>query len=132
MKEKLDTKLVADDIKQTCSKKQKLVFRDSTIDKVDPKNIVFGIRRILLIKFDVPKGSSLKGLNLKISKATCRKYFVLSDWFRQQSSYDFDWLYQFVLVATCESYYLIAFGYRTIHSKFIFLHNENIMLNPPM
>ena len=40
MKEKLDTKLVAEEIKQTCSKKQKLVFRDSAIDKVDPKNIV--------------------------------------------------------------------------------------------
>jgi hypothetical protein len=34
----------------------------------------------LLIKFDVPKGSSLKGLNLKISKATSKKYFVLSIW----------------------------------------------------
>ena len=87
MKEKLDTKLVAEEIKQTCSKKQKLVFRDSAIDKVDPKNIVFGIRRILLIKFDVPKGSSLKGLNLKISKATCKKYFVLSIWFNNRNQY---------------------------------------------
>jgi len=39
MTEKLDTKLVAEEIKQTCSKKQKLVFRDSAIDKVDPKKI---------------------------------------------------------------------------------------------
>ena len=58
MTEKLDTKLVAEEIKQNCSKKEKLVFRDSGIDKVDPKKIVFGIRRELLIKFDVPKGSS--------------------------------------------------------------------------
>jgi hypothetical protein len=87
MTEKLDTKLVAEEIKQTCRQKQKLVFRDSAIDKVDPKNIVFGIRRELLIKFDVPKGSSLKGLNLKISKATCRKYFVLSIWFNNRNQY---------------------------------------------
>ena len=75
MIERLDTKLVAEEIKQTCSKKQKLVFRDSAIDKVDPKNIVFGIRRELLIKFDIPKGSSLKGLNLKISKAKLQRVF---------------------------------------------------------
>ena len=87
MKEKLDTKLVVEEIKQTCNKKQKVVFRDSTIDKVYPKNIVFGIRRELLIKFDVPKRSSLKGLNLKISKATCKKYFVLSIWFNNRNQY---------------------------------------------
>ena len=70
MKEKLDTKLVANEIKQTCSRKQKVVFRDSAIDKVDRTNITFGNRREYLIKFDVPKGSSLKGLNLKISRKT--------------------------------------------------------------
>lgn len=82
MKEKLANKLATDPIKQTSNKREVIPFRDSAIDKVDPKNIVFGIRRELLIKFDVSKGSSLKGLNLKISKATYRKYFVLSDWFR--------------------------------------------------
>ena len=41
----------------------------------------------MLIKFDVPKGSSLKGLNLKISKATCKKYFVLSIWFNNRNQY---------------------------------------------
>ena len=66
MIERLDTKLVAEEIKQTCSKKQKLVFRDSAIDKVDPKNIVFGIRRELLIKFDIPKGSSLDEEHAKL------------------------------------------------------------------
>jgi len=87
MKEKLDTKLVANEIKQTCSRKQKVVFRDSAIDKVDRTNITFGNRREYLIKFDVPKGSSLKGLNLKISKATGNKYFVLSIWFNNRNQY---------------------------------------------
>jgi integrase len=87
MKEKLDTKLVANEITQTCRRKQKVIFRDSSIDKVDRTNITFGNRREYLIKFDVPKGSSLKGLNLKISKTTGKKYFVLSIWFNNRNQY---------------------------------------------
>ena len=87
MTEKLDTKLVANEITQTCRRKQKVIFRDSSIDKVDRTNITFGNRREYLIKFDVPKGSSLKGLNLKISKTTGKKYFVLSIWFNNRNQY---------------------------------------------
>ena len=86
MKEKLVTELVSKEITQTCIKKQKVVFRDSTIDKVDRANITFGNKRHQLLKFDVPKGSSLKGLNLKVSKATGNKYFVLSIWFDNKNS----------------------------------------------
>ena len=67
MTEKLDNELETKEIKQTCIWKQKVVFRDSAIDKVERTNITFENKRHQLLKFDVPKGSSLKGLNLKIS-----------------------------------------------------------------
>ena len=81
MTEKLDHKLVTNEIKQTCNEKIKLAFRDSSIDKIDRTKIYFGAKSQKLIKFDVPKGSSLKGLNLRVSKSTGKKYFVLSIWF---------------------------------------------------
>ena len=86
MNEKLDNKLVKAEIKQTCNK-QKISFRDSAIDKVDRDKIVFGTGPHKLIKFDVPKGSSLKGLNLRISKSTAKKYFVLSVWYNNRNQY---------------------------------------------
>ena len=87
MTEKLDHKLVTNEIKQTCNEKIKLAFRDSSIDKIDRTKIYFGTKSQKLIKFDVPKGSSLKGLNLRISKSTGKKYFVLSIWFNNRNQY---------------------------------------------
>ena len=87
MKEKLDHKLVTNEITQTCNEKIKLAFRDSSIDKTDRTKIYFGTKSQKLIKFDVPKGSSLKGLNLRISKSTGKKYFVLSIWFNNRNQY---------------------------------------------
>ena len=87
MTEKLDHKLVTNEIKQTCNEKIKLAFRDSSIDKIDRTKIYFGAKSQKLIKFDVPKGSSLKGLNLRISKSTGKKYFVLSIWFNNRNQY---------------------------------------------
>ena len=65
MNEKLDVKLVEAEIKQTCRRKEKIAFRDSAIEKIDRPKITFGTRKEYLIKFDVPKGSSLKVLNFK-------------------------------------------------------------------
>ena len=87
MTEKLDHKLVTNEIKQTCNEKIKLAFRDSSIDKIDRTKIYFGAKSQKLIKFDVPKGSSLKGLNLRVSKSTGKKYFVLSIWFNNRNQY---------------------------------------------
>lgn len=87
MTEKLDHKLVINQIEQTCNEKTKLTFRDSSIDKIDRTKIYFGAKSQKLIKFDVPKGSSLKGLNLRISKSTGKKYFVLSIWFNNRNQY---------------------------------------------
>ena len=64
MTKKLDTELVPNEIMQTCIKKQKVVFRDSVIDKVDRTNNTFGSKKHQLLKFDVPKGSSLKELDI--------------------------------------------------------------------
>ena len=87
MTDKLDNKLVSDDINQTCIKKKIIPFRDSAIDKLQKQNIEFGSTRQLLFKFDVPKGSSLKGLNMRVSRSTGKRDFVLSIWFNKRNQY---------------------------------------------
>ena len=87
MKEKLDVKLDTDQIKQTRSKRPTISFRDSAVDKITKTNTEFGNRQVKEFKFDVPKGSSLKGLQLKFHKNTGLKSFVLSLWVNQRNDY---------------------------------------------
>jgi len=83
--QKLDNKLVTSEIKQT-SNRMTIPFRDSAIDKI--KNpLTFGNKRHLIIAFDVPKGSSLKGLKLRVSKATGQKVFCLNFWINKEPLY---------------------------------------------
>ena len=62
MTEKLDTKLDQVEITQTRSKRPSISFRDSAIDKLTKTNTTFDNKMFNTYKFDVPKGSSLKGL----------------------------------------------------------------------
>jgi len=50
-------------------------------------NIEFGSKRFKEYKFDVPKGSSLKGLLLRFSKKTESKSIVLGYWFGNRNEY---------------------------------------------
>ena len=72
MKEKLDAKLDAkldkNKITQTRSKRPTISFRDSEVDKITKTNTEFGTRQVKEFKFDVPKGSSLKGLQLRFCR----------------------------------------------------------------
>ena len=87
MKEKLANKLATDPIKQTSNKREVIPFRDSAIDKLKKTNTIFGNRKLNIYKFDIPKGSSLKGLQLKFHKNTGLKSFVLSLWINQRNDY---------------------------------------------
>ena len=87
MNKKLGAELEKVEIKQTRNKRIVIPFRDSTIDKVTNHNTEFGTRRFKEFKFDVSKGSSLKGLLLRFSKKTQRKDFVLSFWFNNKPDY---------------------------------------------
>ncbi len=97
MKEKLDNKLETTDIKQTRNKegsaspsgsasprsrlkRSLLAFRDSAIDKITRTNTEFGDRKYRLFKFDVSKGTSLKGLLLRFARTTERKDFTMDIW----------------------------------------------------
>ncbi len=80
MKEKLDNKLGTEEITQTGNKRTSLPFRDSAIENVKKANIEFGTRLFKLYKFDVSKGTSLKGLLLRFARNTERKDFILDIW----------------------------------------------------
>ena len=54
--------------------KETLQFNNKAIEKYLP---TFGTQRQLIIPFKVPLKSHLKGLTLRMSKATKRKYFIL-------------------------------------------------------
>ena len=84
MSEILHNKLDTKEIKQTTSK---LSFRDLTIAALKNSKITFGKSRFKWFKFDVSKGSSLKGLRLRVSKNTGSKHFVLQFWFQGKSNY---------------------------------------------
>ena len=84
MTEKLHNELDTNEIKQT---RFKLPFKDRSIGELKKTDITFGKSRFKWFKFDVPKGSSLKGLNLRVSRETGSKYFVLQFWFNGKSNY---------------------------------------------
>ena len=83
---KLDTKLGNAEIIQT-RKRTTIPFRDSAIDKITTTNTIFGSRKFKSYKFDVPKGSSLKGLQLRYSRGTETKKFIMSFWFNKRNDY---------------------------------------------
>ncbi len=70
---KLDNKLETNQIKQTGNKRELIPFRDSSIEAIKKTNIDFKGKRFKEFKFDVSKGSSLKGLLLRFSFKTERK-----------------------------------------------------------
>ncbi len=84
MTEKLHNELDTNEIKQT---RFKLPFKERSIGELKKTDITFGKSRFKWFKFDVPKGSSLKGLNLRVSRETGSKYFVLQFWFNGKSNY---------------------------------------------
>ena len=79
---KLDNKHATDKIIQTRNKRELISFRDSAIEKISKTNIDFELKRFKEFKFDVSKGSSLKGLLLRISRRTGRKDFTIDIWFQ--------------------------------------------------
>ena len=87
MKEKLDNKLETKEITQTRKQREIIPFRDSAIEKIARTNTEFGSKRFKEFKFDVPKGSSLKGLMLRFSKKTESKSVVLGIWFNNRNEY---------------------------------------------
>ena len=93
MNKKLDNKLETKEITQTRNKegsasptgsasprsRQKrslLAFRDSAIDKITKTSTQFGARRLKDFNFDVSKGSSLKGLQLRFYRQTGKKSWI--------------------------------------------------------
>jgi len=84
---KLDNKHATEEIKQTRNKRKRelIPFRDSAIEKISKTNIDFELKRFKEFKFDVSKGSSLKGLLLRISRRTGRKDFTIDIWFQSKT-----------------------------------------------
>ena len=60
---------------------KKIKLSNRRIDSLVPEKLTFGNKRFLFFPFDVPLRSHLKGLTLRISKATKVKSFVLRYWF---------------------------------------------------
>ena len=104
MNKKLDTKHELNKIKQTRTdvveaspigsaspsprnKRPTIPFRDSAIDKITKSRTEFGNRRFKEFRFDIPKGSSLKGLQLRFSRITEKKKFIISFWFNKRNEY---------------------------------------------
>ena len=84
---KLDIKLDNNEIKQTRSPRSTIPFRDSSVDRITRTNTEFGNRKFKEFKFDTPKGSSLKGLQLRFSRITETKKFIMSFWFNKRNDY---------------------------------------------
>tara|TARA_R100000093_G_scaffold61825_1_gene33000 strand:+ start:462 stop:2207 length:1746 start_codon:yes stop_codon:yes gene_type:complete len=101
MTKKLYDKLVSEEIKQTSieegsaspigsasprsrQKRPLIAFRDSAIERIKKIDIAFGSSRVKDFKFNVSKGTSLKGLFLRISRRTGRRFFMLSCWYLGQ------------------------------------------------
>jgi len=87
IKEKLGHTLDTLEIKQTRSQRTAIPFRDSAIDKITKTNTNFEVKKFNTYKFEVPKGSSLKGLQLRYYRKTGIKNFVLSLWFNKKNDY---------------------------------------------
>ena len=58
----------------------KIEFTNSAIEKLKIDDLVFGNKEYIEILFNVPKGSHLKGLYLKVSRAKQSKKFSLRFW----------------------------------------------------
>ena len=101
MNKKLANKLATKEITQTSNKegsaspvgsasprsrnkRSLLAFRDSAIERIKNIDITFGASRFKEFKFDVSKGTSLKGLLLRVSRDTGRKDFTMSIWFNSK------------------------------------------------
>ena len=84
---KLDNKLETNQIKQTGNKRELIPFRDSSIEAIKKTNIDFKGKRFKEFKFDVSKGSSLKGLLLRFSFKTERKDFTMEVWCNSKKDY---------------------------------------------
>ena len=97
MNKKLEDKLATHPIKQTSKqegsaspsgsaspgpwKKRPLIaFKDNAIERIKKIDIAFGTSRFKEFKFDVSKGTSLKGLLLRLSRRTGRKDFTMDIW----------------------------------------------------
>ena len=97
MNKKLEYKLATHPIKQTSKqegsaspsgsaspgswKKRPLIaFKDNAIERIKKIDIAFGTSRFKEFKFDVSKGTSLKGLLLRLSRRTGRKDFTMDIW----------------------------------------------------
>ena len=87
MTKKLDNTLETKEIKQTRNKRDVIPFRDSAISRINRSNTEFYSKRFKEYKFDVPKGSSLKGLMLRFSFNTETKSFVVGYWFNKRNQY---------------------------------------------
>ena len=97
MIKKLDNKLAKDPIKQTGNevgsasasleaspgswkKRPVIAFKDSAIERIKKIDIAFGNSGFKEFKFNVSKGTSLKGLLLRLSRRTGRKDFTMDIW----------------------------------------------------
>ena len=97
MNKKLYDKLGTSEIKQTGDKKGSaspsgsaspgsrkkrtlIAFKDSAIERIKRIDIAFGNSGFKEFKFNVSKGTSLKGLLLRVSRRTGRKDFTMDIW----------------------------------------------------
>ena len=91
IEEKLDNKQATTEKLQKGNKRTSLTFRDSAIDKITKQSTNFEGKRFKEFKFDVSKGTSLKGLLLRLSKNTEKKFFYNADLGPQCEEVFHDW-----------------------------------------
>jgi len=77
MKEILTNKLATDQIKQNSNKRELILFRDSAIEKITKTNTDFNLKRFKKFKFDISKGSLLKGLVLRFPRTTIPHLIII-------------------------------------------------------
>jgi len=87
MKEKLDNKQATVEKLQKGNKRTSIPFRDSAIDKITKQSTNFEGKRFKEFKFDVSKGTSLKGLLLRLSSNTGKKFFTMQIWIHNAKRY---------------------------------------------
>ena len=87
IEEKLDNKQATTDKLQKGNKRTSLTFRDSAIDKITKQSTNFEGKRFKEFKFDVSKGTSLKGLLLRLSKNTGKRFFTMQIWVHNTKRY---------------------------------------------
>ena len=85
--EKLDNKQATTEKLQKGNKRTSLPFRDSAIDKITKQSTDFEGKRFKEFRFDVSKGTSLKGLLLRLSKNTEKKFFTMQIWVHNVKRY---------------------------------------------